>query len=73
MQLPGNSHPNPTMKHPSIASSRRPVCPGAVSTCTFRIRKICFGYLVQGYLDQMTMVLEEALVRQGGDVFAALL
>lgn len=39
----------------------------------FQDKEDLFRYLVQGYLDQMTMVLEEALVRQGGDVFAALL
>ena len=39
----------------------------------FQDKEDLFRYLVQGYMDQMTMVLEEALVRQGGDVFAALL
>ncbi len=38
----------------------------------FADKEDLFRYLLQGYMDQLTMVLEEALLRQGGDVFAAL-
>ena len=38
----------------------------------FQDKEELFRYLVRGYVDQMLMVLEEALLREGGDVFAAL-
>lgn len=38
----------------------------------FQDKEELFRYLVHGYVEQLLMVLEEALLRQGGDVFAAL-
>lgn len=38
----------------------------------FRDKEDLFRYLVHGYVDQMLMVLEEALLREQGDVFASL-
>ncbi|MEY8259606.1 TetR/AcrR family transcriptional regulator [Oscillospiraceae bacterium 50-60] len=38
----------------------------------FQDKEELFRYLVRGYVEQMLMVLEEALLREGGDVFAAL-
>lgn len=38
----------------------------------FQDKEELFRYLVRGYVDQMLMVLEEALLREGGDVFAAM-
>lgn len=39
----------------------------------FQDKEDLFRYLGRGYLDQLCRVLEEALLREGGDVFAALL
>lgn len=38
----------------------------------FQDKEELFRYLVRGYVEQLLMVLEEALLREGGDVFAAL-
>lgn len=38
----------------------------------FQDKEELFRYLVHGYVEQLLMVLEEALLREGGDVFAAL-
>lgn len=38
----------------------------------FQDKEELFRYLVRGYVEQLLMVLEEALLRQGGDVFAAM-
>lgn len=39
----------------------------------FTDKEDLFRYLLGGYVDQMVMVLEEALLREHGDIFAALL
>lgn len=39
----------------------------------FTDKEDLFRYLLSGYVDQMVMVLEEALLREHGDIFAALL
>ncbi|MDD3347736.1 TetR/AcrR family transcriptional regulator [Oscillibacter sp.] len=39
----------------------------------FQDKEDLFRYLVGGYMGQLTMVLEEALLRERGDVFAAFL
>ena len=39
----------------------------------FQDKEDLFRYLLRGYMDQMVMVLEESLLREQGDVFAALL
>ena len=39
----------------------------------FQDKEDLFRYLLQGYMDQLTMVLEEALLREGGDMFEAVL
>lgn len=38
----------------------------------FQDKEELFRYLVRGYVEQLLMVLEEALLREGGDVFAAM-
>lgn len=38
----------------------------------FQDKEELFRYLVHGYVEQLLMVLEEALLREGGDVFAAM-
>ena len=38
----------------------------------FQDKEELFRYLVHGYVEQLLMVLEEALLRESGDVFAAL-
>ena len=38
----------------------------------FQDKEELFRYLVHGYMEQLLMVLEEALLREGGDVFAAM-
>lgn len=38
----------------------------------FQDKEELFRYLVHGYVEQLLMVLEESLLRQGGDLFAAL-
>lgn len=38
----------------------------------FQDKEELFRYLVHGYVEQLLMVLEESLLREGGDVFAAL-
>ncbi len=38
----------------------------------FQDKEELFRYLVHGYVEQMLMVLEEALLREQGDIFAAL-
>ena len=38
----------------------------------FQDKEELFRYLVRGYVEQRLMVLEEALLREGGDVFAAM-
>ena len=39
----------------------------------FTDKEELFRYVLSGYVDQMVMVLEEALLREHGDIFAALL
>lgn len=39
----------------------------------FQDKEDLFRYLMSGYLDQLMMVIEECLVRAGGDIFRALL
>ena len=39
----------------------------------FQDKEDLFRYLFRGYMDQLMMVLEEALLREKGDIFAALL
>lgn len=39
----------------------------------FQDKEDLFRYLVGGYMDQLLMVLEESLLRERGDVFAALM
>ena len=39
----------------------------------FQDKEDLFRYLVRGYMDQMVMLLEESLLREQGDIFAALL
>ena len=39
----------------------------------FQDKEDLFRYLMSGYLDQLMMVIEECLVRAGGDIFQALL
>lgn len=39
----------------------------------FQDKEDLFRYLLRGYMDQLTMVLEEALLREGGDMFEAVL
>lgn len=39
----------------------------------FRDKEDLFRYVLQGYMDQMLMVIEELLIRQQGDIFEALL
>lgn len=39
----------------------------------FQDKEDLFRYLVHGYMEQLLMVLEESLLRERGDVFAALL
>lgn len=38
----------------------------------FQDKEELFRYLVHGYVEQLLMVMEEALLREGGDVFAAM-
>lgn len=38
----------------------------------FQDKEELFHYLVHGYVEQLLMVLEEALLRESGDVFVAL-
>ena len=38
----------------------------------FQDKEELFRYLVRGYVEQLLMVLEELLLREGGDVFAAM-
>ena len=38
----------------------------------FQDKEELFRYLVHGYMEQLLMVLEESLLRESGDVFAAL-